>query len=131
MLKIVDEHGFLLGTAQVPMDWQEDILRGVARERVLAKPYKPMDMMTLSTEEFLKENMAASSFKRWTLGPSYSERGAAMIYGLTLEEFEKIPGVYFSPSLALVDRICAKAIGEFDRIMSAAIKGDPEEGFGG
>lgn len=96
--KLYSRKGTLLGSVSYPRHWDEylreqNYFRFAIRPKLSwndAEPSAPLDIRT----------------GEMTLYPG--ERGAVMIYGVTPEEFETLPGCSFSPSAAYIRSLLEK-----------------------
>jgi hypothetical protein len=105
-VKLVDEHGFLLGTFTLP----DGMTRILERENSLRGlcDFPPVDFRELPDPT---ENLTR---RAWQLSPCHRSpphSGEFVLYGIELSEFERLRYVEFSPSLAYV----LKRISDFPR----------------
>jgi hypothetical protein len=96
MLKLVDVMGDVLGTILVPNEWAAELgsspHRRIPRHHVISKP---MALYGLGSNSMPPEGGEIREFSITIADPLSA--GAVQIYGITLIDFEKIPGCAFMP----------------------------------
>lgn len=85
----------LLGTVAYPAEW-DPILRSQRSVRFMAEPLR------IRALDFFESPDESPTYRFGTLYESYCEQGAVGLDGVSVEEFERLPGCSFSPSLAYI-----------------------------
>lgn len=101
--KLESEKGTLLGTVTIPFDWADRLRnRGGVCEF-----YLPSASPIMSWDKLPDPTNPVFTIKRGALftSPKYYSPQTLHLYGVTLEEFETIPGCSFAPSAAYLRSI--------------------------
>ncbi len=98
MHKLVDQHGTILGVITIPGHWDECLaesrsVRFAVCDGPPIRAYQDFDPS------------AAILVQYGGLTRSYAMRGALELWGISLEQFEKMDGCTFSPSAAYLRSI--------------------------
>lgn len=97
--KLVSRKGTLLGTVTFPSHWGETIEAQEGVRFHLRKPLRISDMLAdASVEALIQTGVLYKAH-------DYIHRDALILDGVTLEEFEAMPGCSFSPSAAYLRSI--------------------------
>ena len=95
--KLYDRRGTLLGLVVIPYDWDDYLRRQRGYRFVVTKPR--------SLRDYLETPSKPQEFRTADVVLSRHENGAVELYGISLEEFETLPGCSFSPSAAYLRSI--------------------------
>jgi hypothetical protein len=95
LFKLVSRDGEILGTIGVPESVKE-ALSSFLRVSVAAIP----EMNLFVTGDAFTSS--SPSITHFSIARSYSQHGAVMLDGISLEDFEKLPDCWFSPSAAYI-----------------------------
>lgn len=104
--KLESEKGTLLGTVTIPFDWADKLrTRNGVCEFYLQTPLAPRYFESTSINGPLP--LPDLMLKKGALftSPRYYPAQTLFLYGVTLEEFETIPGCSFAPSAAYLRSI--------------------------
>lgn len=97
--KLVSAKGTYLGTITVPHDVEKWLTDGEREVRLYAPPEMPKSWSSWRNDESIV-------VRSLIIQRSYAVPGAVEIYGMSIEEFERLDGLSFSPSMAYIKSIC-------------------------